>query len=122
MSHGSSEDPEVYAAEPKFYIQVGQAPGGTVVPQMSLGEFIEGSEDQFRQIGRVVEVAGNAFIDRMRQLATKPTMCAIEFGVNAGGETGIPFVVKGTAQANFKVTIQWDTTPREDASEPSAGR
>jgi Trypsin-co-occurring domain 1 len=118
MSHDpSGEVPEVSATEPEFYIQVGQAPGGSVVPQMSVGEFIEGSEEQFRQVGRVVEVAGNAFVDRMRKLATRPASCSIEFGVNAGGEAGIPFVVKGTAQANFKVTIQWDTSARDDVSD-----
>jgi hypothetical protein len=32
----------------------------------------------------------------------------MEFGLQAGGETGVPFVTKGTAQANVKVTIEWD--------------
>jgi hypothetical protein len=107
--------------EPTFYIQVGPSMGGSVVPQMSFDEFVEGSEEQFQQVASVVETAGNAFVDRMRKLAVKPTMCAIEFGVNAGGEAGIPWVVKGTAQANFKVTIQWETDARS-AGEPAAGQ
>jgi hypothetical protein len=37
-----------------------------------------------------------------------PTKVTMEFGLQAGGETGIPFVTKGTAQANVKVTIEWD--------------
>ena len=32
----------------------------------------------------------------------------MEFGLQAGGETGIPFVTKDTAQANVKVLIEWD--------------
>ncbi len=106
--------------EPTFYIQVGPSMGGSVVPQASFEEFVEGSGEQFRQVARVVETAGNAFVDRMSKLAVKPTMCAIEFGVNAGGEAGIPWVVKGTAQANFKVTIQWETDARGTGEQAAA--
>lgn len=37
-----------------------------------------------------------------------PSKVTLEFGLQSGGETGIPFVTKGTAQANVKVTIDWD--------------
>ncbi|MDJ0902165.1 MAG: CU044_2847 family protein [Xenococcus sp. MO_188.B8] len=37
-----------------------------------------------------------------------PDKIQLEFGLQAGGETGVPFVTKGTAQANVKVTIEWD--------------
>lgn len=37
-----------------------------------------------------------------------PDKLQIEFGLQAGGETGVPFVTKGTAQANVKVTIEWN--------------
>ena len=37
-----------------------------------------------------------------------PSKVTMEFGLQAGGETGVPFVTKGTAQANVKVTIEWD--------------
>ena len=37
-----------------------------------------------------------------------PSKMTLEFGLQAGGETGVPFVTKGTAQANVKVTIEWD--------------
>lgn len=37
-----------------------------------------------------------------------PSKVTMEFGIQAGGETGVPFVTKGTAQANVKVTVEWD--------------
>jgi hypothetical protein len=37
-----------------------------------------------------------------------PSKVTLEFGLQTGGETGVPFVTKGTAQANVKVTIEWD--------------
>lgn len=38
----------------------------------------------------------------------KPSRVTLEFGLQLGGETGIPLVTKGTAQANVAVTIEWD--------------
>ncbi|MEQ8537320.1 MAG: CU044_2847 family protein [Coleofasciculus sp. D1-CHI-01] len=36
----------------------------------------------------------------------------MEFGLQTGGETGIPFVTKGSAQANVKITIEWDLSQK----------
>jgi hypothetical protein len=30
----------------------------------------------------------------------------LEFGIQIGGETGIPYVTKGTAQSNLKITVE----------------
>lgn len=92
----------------EFLIQVG-GQSGYVTPQMSVDDFIKGSREQFQKIGEVVEVAGQMLVERIRKLAQKPTECAVEFGINAGAEAGMPFVTKGTLGANFKVTIKWTT-------------
>jgi hypothetical protein len=42
-----------------------------------------------------------------------PSKVTMEFGIQAGGETGVPFVTKGTAQANVKITIEWDLSKKE---------
>jgi hypothetical protein len=47
-----------------------------------------------------------------------PNKVTMEFGLQAGGETGIPFVTKGTAQANVKVTIEWDFGKDKQQSPP----
>ena len=31
----------------------------------------------------------------------------LEFGLQLGGEAGVPFITKGTVQANVKVTVEW---------------
>ncbi|MBD2183457.1 CU044_2847 family protein [Aerosakkonema funiforme] len=46
----------------------------------------------------------------------KPSKVTLEFGIQAGGETGVPFVTKGTAQANVKVTVEWDFTKAQTAA------
>jgi hypothetical protein len=37
-----------------------------------------------------------------------PNKVTLEFGLQLGGEAGVPFVTKGTAEANVKVTIEWE--------------
>ncbi|MBD2359366.1 hypothetical protein H6G41_33110 [Tolypothrix sp. FACHB-123] len=47
-----------------------------------------------------------------------PSKVTMEFGLQAGGEKGIPFVTKGTAQANVKVTIEWDLSTQNPPQQP----
>lgn len=47
-----------------------------------------------------------------------PSKVIMEFGLQAGGESGIPFVTKGSAQANVKVTIEWDLSQEKQQSPP----
>jgi len=47
----------------------------------------------------------NAF-DSLKNLSLKPQSASAEFGLNIGGEANI-FIVKASAQATIKVTINW---------------
>ena len=38
----------------------------------------------------------------------------LEFGIEIGGEAGIPYVTKGTAKSNLKVTVQCSLPKQED--------
>ncbi|MDJ0518468.1 MAG: CU044_2847 family protein [Trichodesmium sp. MO_231.B1] len=38
----------------------------------------------------------------------------LEFGIELGGEVGIPYVTKGTAKSNLKVTVQCSLPKQED--------
>ena len=93
---------------PIYLIQTGTAPGGTVTPQTSTKDFIEGSEEQLASIADVLEIAGHTFTEKVKRISSKPKGCSLEFGINVGGEAGIPFITKGTIAANFKVTITWE--------------
>lgn len=39
--------------------------------------------------------------------AARPNDLEIKFGIKIGGETGIPFVSKGVAEASIEVTARW---------------
>jgi hypothetical protein len=37
-----------------------------------------------------------------------PSGLEIEFGVELGGEAGIPKILSGSTKANFKITLKWE--------------
>lgn len=43
-------------------------------------------------------------------ISVKPTKASIEFGINVGVESGkiTSFLVKGAANANVKITLEWE--------------
>ena len=42
-----------------------------------------------------------------------PESVTLEFGVQLGGEAGVPFITKGTVQANVKVTVVWKVNEKK---------
>ena len=42
----------------------------------------------------------------------QPDKVTLEFGLQIGGEAGVPLVTKGTAQANVKVSVEWNLQDR----------
>jgi hypothetical protein len=89
-----------------FQIQVGGV-SGQVAPESASSDFIDGTADKLDAVANAVEVATQSFMEKLSALKVKPSECTLEFGVNVGGEAGIPFITKGTAGANFKVALKW---------------
>lgn len=58
-------------------------------------------EEEFKSVAAVAECVLNSL------KAAKPDALEIEFGVELGGNMGIPLVTQGEAKANFKVTLKW---------------
>lgn len=40
---------------------------------------------------------------------------SLEFGLELGGEAGVPYVTKGTAKSNMKITVECSFPKKEDA-------
>ena len=76
---------------------------GNVRNASSLSTII-GRLDLEKQLNAAAAMARTA-IDVMRKLT--PGEVQIEFGVELGGETGIPMITKGEAKANFKISLKW---------------
>jgi len=96
-----------------FKIQITDLPLGAVTPEMSVDAFIEATKGVMEDVARVVRATTESFFEHVKQLDARPSECAIEFGVNVGGEAGVPFVTKGTVGANFKVTLRWQWSDRK---------
>lgn len=63
---------------------------------------------------QMIEDIGRSAMRAARSLA--PSSFGMEFGIEVGGEAGIPFLAKGTATANFVVTLEWKREASETGS------
>lgn len=53
---------------------------------------------------RSIRPAVTELVDTLK--AASPDSIGVEFGIKVGGETGV-ILAKGTAEVNFKVTMEW---------------
>jgi Trypsin-co-occurring domain 1 len=61
-------------------------------------------------LARTIHGYTSLVLDAVRPNANeklKVSKVTLEFGIQLGGESGVPFIAKGTAQGNVKVTIDW---------------
>ena len=93
---------------PDFYIQV-KGISGEVAAQAAEDNLIKATPERLNMVADVAEVVGATFVQQILSMTSRPTSCTFEFGVNIKGEAGIPFITKGTAGAEFKVTIGWES-------------
>ena len=94
---------------PVFLIQVADVvSGGSVTPEMSVDEFVKGTRETLEKVGKVVAEAVGPVFEQLQGMNVKPSEFGLEFGVNVGGEHGVPWVAKGTIGANFKISLKWN--------------
>jgi hypothetical protein len=79
-----------------------------------------GAEGQLQGADNLIERASDlgTFINNacvqlyssVKQAAStiKPDQVELSFGVTLGGEAGVPFVAKGSAEANVSITLTWN--------------
>ena len=86
------------------------AEGGGNVPRSATGfdQFNrQNLPDEMEAVARVAETV----VETLKQLA--PGGMEIEFGIELGGEGGIPLLTKYGAKANFKITLKWEGGKKE---------
>jgi hypothetical protein len=94
-------------ATPGVLVQVRQPAGGTATPQsfaQTLRKLDAKDFDALTALAR--EIEGTIF-GALKTGDHIPTKLALEFGLDVGGEAGVPFVTKGTIGANFKISLEW---------------
>ena len=69
-------------------------------------KFQEGLESNIKNYSSMVMSAVKNGVDKENDSNLKSI--ELEFGLQIGGEAGIPFITKGTVQSNIKVKVAWE--------------
>jgi hypothetical protein len=109
---GPSDDPGI------IYVQLDRNVSGQVKPQADAARFARLTRAQLEQIADAARETGRALLARLRDVDTVPSKVKLEFGLSAGGEAGIPFVTKGTLEAQFKVSLEWSPSGGASGGRP----
>ncbi|MBD2562882.1 MULTISPECIES: CU044_2847 family protein [Nostoc] len=104
----------------KIYIQYDDADTDELQAVGYIDDIQERSERLQKMMISTVRNYSGLILNSVKQGITDkaPSKVTMEFGLQAGGETGVPFVTKGSAQANVKVTIEWDLSQGKSPQKP----
>ena len=104
----------------KIYIQYDDADSDELQAVGYIDDIRERSERLQKMMISTVRNYSGLILNSVKQGITDkaPSKVTMEFGLQAGGETGVPFVTKGSAQANVKVTIEWNLSQEESLQKP----
>jgi hypothetical protein len=77
-------------------------------PQGSL-EDLDDVVERLGDVGDSLRTTCTALYNAMRDATAelRPDGIELQFGVKLGGEMGVPFVAKGTSEANFSIKLTW---------------
>jgi len=84
---------------------------GAVSPQSNSEAFTAATEKRLDEVASLIRNSCSKMATGLLGMASSPAEIQMEFGVDVGGEAGVPFVTKGTINANFKVSVTWRNTP-----------
>ena len=94
----------------EIYIQYDEDESGELRAVGYIDDIAERTNRFKETMVSIVRSYSETLLDAVQQGMTDiaPDKVTLEFGLQLGGEAGVPFVTKGTAQANFKVAIEWN--------------
>jgi hypothetical protein len=101
----AGEDGQVLVQiEPNLVAAEGDGAGGEIA-----GAGAEKVVSHLRDVGKAAaDVCNEVYGQAVNALTVaRPDELVLEFGLTVGGEAGIPFVSKGTAEATFTITATW---------------
>lgn len=83
----------------------------TVIPEEETTRTPKGMSDQavknFQVMQNTIRAYTSHTLDAFKQLAgANVNKVTLEFGIKIAGEAGIPYVTKGTAESNLKITVE----------------
>ena len=91
---------------PKIYIQVAQS-DGPVQAESASDDVIEATRETLVNVKNLVRESWSNIVAEIGKGENAHKEVTIEFGVGIGAEGSIPFIAKGSMNANFNVSIVW---------------
>ena len=90
---------------------VGNIPADTVSPPGETTRTAKGASEQvvrnFQAMQGTIRAYTSYTLNAFRQMAgANVDKVTLEFGMKVAGEAGVPYVTKGTADANLKITVE----------------
>ena len=83
-------------------------PGSRPVKAESVSDdFILATQETLAKVAEVVKKSISSLVGDINSMKSPPAEVSLEFGVDVGAEAGFPFITKGSAGANFKVSFTW---------------
>ena len=74
---------------------------------VSRGGGMTGAIQKFKTIEGTIRAYTAHTLNAFKEIAAANVdKVTLEFGIKVGGEAGIPFVTKGTAESNLKITVE----------------
>lgn len=109
-----------------------EATEDTIAPDVEIGEPAPEGETplvskdgadvvikNFKAVEGTIKAYTNYALNAFKQVATANVdKVTLEFGIQISGEAGIPYVTKGTAQSNLKITVEC-SFPKENNKDNS---
>lgn len=74
---------------------------------VSRGGGMTGAIQKFKSIEGTIRAYTAHTLNAFKEIAAANVdKVTLEFGIKVGGEAGVPFVTKGTAESNLKITVE----------------
>ena len=86
--------------------------GGSVRAARSPKDLLDEAKHSFDEALQKIQVATESAITSLRNLSQKPDEITMEFGFNFSAEFGA-IIAKASAEANYKVTLNWKRKEEE---------
>lgn len=90
----------------KIMIQVSQN-SGPVQAESHTSDLVEATQQTLVDIRDLIKDSWSSIVAEIGEGVNAPKEVTIEFGVGVGAEGSIPFIAKGSLNANFNVSILW---------------
>lgn len=116
----ATEDVVTPEANPYSNDAYGNGSGLEETTRTAKGISLNGSSTQvqmaqsFRAIEGTIRAYTSHTMNAFRDMAcANVERVTLEFGLKVGGEAGVPYVTKGTAESNLKITVECSFPPKE---------